>query len=439
MEYLSAGKILVVDLESSAIAEEPLPLSLVEEKIGGAAITKYLYEQHVAADPIVIGTGLLTGTLYPATCAGLITAKSPVTGKVCHCPVTLKVGLEIKFAGFDYIVLKGAAAKPVFLWVHDGVADITDAADVWGKDVWATTDEWRKAMGDDLIQTMVIGKAGEDRLDHAQVCLNYWASHDRFGFGKLFGVKNLKGLAFRGMGLLEIAAAEEFVELSLDMLEDLKEADFAGKQGVADICAAIGESSVQEWLAPIVHRHSACYNTPYPANTFVYLDEDPRKMAQTDVAEPGFLITDFSGLIGFKKIGLDARQACTLLKACAKFGIDAAAVAELSLADGKKSVEEIQASLSGLNGRKTLHDSLIFSPACPRQPVFGDFGLADQDLNAWWERRMAVAYIFGINPLMAVMAPELTEDDLLETASVGTDIEFSQHRLNGVVQYLLQS
>lgn len=437
MEYLSAGKILVVDLGTSSVTEAALEASLVEEKIGGAAVTRYLFEKHAAEDPIVIGTGLLTGSLYPGACGGVITAISPVSGKLCHCPITFKVGLEIKFSGFDYIVITGKAAHPAFVWVHDGIADVTDAADVWGKDVWATTDAWRKAMGDDLIQTMLIGKGGEDQLDYAQLALNYWASADRFGFGKLFGLKNLKGLAFRGMGLLEIADPEEFIELCLDMLEDLKEAALAGKHGIGDICAAMGQSGVQEWLAPIVHRHSACYNTPYPTNTFVYLDENPQQLAETDVAEPGFLVSDSFGLLGFYQIGLSAKDACRLLKTCAQSGLDAVAVAELSLAAGKTTLDEIQTALFTLGGRATLPGRGIFSPWCPTQPIFGAFEAAQADINAWWERRMALAHIFGIHPLLAVMAPELTEADLLETASVGTGIQLDLDRLNSVIDYLL--
>ena len=437
MEYLSAGRILVVDLETANVLEEDLTEELVEAKIGGAAIAKHLYEQHADGDPIVIGTGLLTGTLYPATATATITAKSPVTDKICHSPMTLSVGLEIQYSGFDYIVIKGKSEKYVFLWVHDGIGDIIDAAPVWGKDVWETTDAWRKAMGDDLIQTLVIGEAGETGSDIAQVCCNYWASGDRWGFGKLFGNKNLKGLAFRGMGLLEIADAEEYVERSLDMLEDLKEGDFQGRKGIGDICAAIGHADVKEWLDPIVHRHRACYNTPYATNTFVYLDEDPGKVEETDKEEPGFLVTDIFGLIGFKEAGLSAKDACSLLKACAKYGIDAASVAELSHAAGQTSASDILAALPSLGGSVSLPGKGVFSPWCPGQPVFGTFDDAE-DVAAWWERRQALAYIFGIHPIFSVMAPEIDEDDLLETARVGTELEISQETLNNAVNYLLE-
>jgi len=436
MEYLSTDKVLVVDLDKSEVIEDELSDDLVNEKIGGAAINKYLYEQHVDGDPVVIGTGLLTGTLFPASSASVITAKSPATGLVCHCPVTLKVGLEIQYAGFDYIVIKGKSQAPSFLWIHDGVADISDASDVWGKDVWETTAAWRQAMGDDLIQTLVIGPAGEKGSDLAQICCNFWASGDRWGFGKCLGSKNLKGLAFRGMGLLEIADAEEFVELSLDVLEEVKESAFVGRQGIGDMAEALGESGFKEWLAPVVHRHSACYNTPYPTNTFAFLSEDPQKMEEPQNEEPGFLITDLFGLIGFKKAGFDVKDACELLKVCARYGIDAAGVAEQSLAAGKTSIAAVREGLTEFTGDVTRPGKGIFSPWCPNQPIFGEFDAADTDVAAWWERRMAVAYIFGIHPIFAVMSPEIVEDDLVEIAAIGTELEISQEILDDVVAYL---
>ncbi len=438
MENLSADKILVVDLVSSEITEDELSDELVEEKIGGAAITKHLYEEHAEGDPIVIGTGLLTGTLFPASAAAVMTAKSPVSGKICHCPITLKVGLEIQYAGFDYIVIKGKADKPVFLWIHDGVADISDAADVWGKNVWETTDTWRNAMGDVLIQTLVIGSAGENGSDFAQVCCNYWSSADRWGFGKLFGMKNLKGAAFRGMGLLEIADAEEFVEMSLDVLEDIKDGNSMGRTGVGDLCTAMGEADISSWLEPLVHRHSSCYNTPYATNTFACIDDDPKQMAESETEETGVLISDIFGLIGFKKLGLSAMDACMLLRDCARDGIDAAAVAELSQTSGLKTREAIQEALPDLSGPITLPGNGIFSPWCPQQPLFGEFDNIGDDPAQWWERRMAVAYIFGIHPIFAVMSPEITEEDLVDIAAVGTELEIDQDTLEKAVQYLLK-
>ena len=436
MEYLSADKILVVDLSTSEINEEELSEELVEQKIGGAAINKHLYETYADDDPIVIGTGLLTGTLCPGAAAGIITAKSPRSGKLCHSPFTFKVGLELQYAGFDHIVIKGQATKPVFLWIHDGVTDITDAGDVWGKDTWQTTDAWRKAMGEDLIQTLVIGPAGENGSDLAQVCCNYWASGDRFGCGKLFGEKRLKGIALRGMGLLEIADPEEFVDIALELLEDIKDSnDWEGKKGLGDILTEMGAGEVSQWLQPLIHRHSACYNTPYATNSFAFLDLDPSLLAEPDLEDPGFLISDPFAPLGFHKAGFSAEEACRAMKACAQYGIDAAAVAQLCGSTGLNSLRAVTDALPTLSGDIEIPGRGVFSPCCPTQPLFGRFEDAD-DQAAWWERRQAVAYIFGIHPTFAVMAPDLSEESLLELASVGTELELTEELLDEAVAYL---
>lgn len=437
MEYLSSEKILVIDLGSSEITEEELTDELVEEKIGGAAINKYLYEQYEDEDPIIFGTGLLTGTLYPASAAGIISAKSPRTGKLSHFPVTLKNAIELKYSGFDYLVIKGSSDKPVFLWIHDGVADISDASDVWGKDTWETTEKWRQDLGEDLIQTLVIGQAGESGSDFAQIILNYWASADRFGMGKIFGEKNLKGIALRGMGLLEIADPEEFVERSLEILGEVKEGAFSGKQGIPDLLEAMGED-IQDWLKPIVHRHSACYNTPFPTNTFVYLDTDPKMLEEPDDTEPGFLITDPYALLACKQAGLSAEDSCRFLKACTQIGVDAEAAVKLCSQAGKTSLNEMTSSLSDLSGELPISGKGTFSPWPPQKPLFANFDLSgdDQEIMDWWERRQAIAYIFGIHPMFALMSPELSEENMLELANIGTELELDGDTLDSVISEL---
>jgi len=423
MEYLSTNKIAIVDLANSKVSDQELDEDLVEEKIGGAGITTALYQQYQNEDPIVLGTGLLTGTLAPASALGMITAKSPLTGKVCHAPFTLYAGLELKYSGFDYVVIKGKSPKPVYLWMHDGVADVSDAKDVWGKDVWASTDTIRELMGDQLIQVLTIGKAGESESDFAQVCINYWASGDRWGFGKLFGQKKLKLVALRGMSLLELSDAEGFVQQCKELLSALKAGAFAEKRGIAEIPVATGEEDIRKWLAPLVHRHQSCFNTPFPTNTFVFLDEDPGLLKESEKNEPGFLITDLYGLLGFKKLGLSAADACALLRECAKYGIDAVAVAELSQKAGKKKADEIKKSFSGLKGSLENMGKGTFSPWCP------NFGLPANE----WERRQAVAYIFGIHPIFAMVAPELSEEKLIELANVGTGLGFTSETLDKVI------
>lgn len=423
MEYLSTNKIAIIDLTTSKITDQELDEDLVKERIGGAGITTALHKEYQDEDPIVLGTGLLTGTLVPASASGMITAKSPLTGKICHAPLTLYAGLELKFSGFDYIVIKGKSQKPVYLWIHDGVADISDAKEVWGKDVWSSTDTIREWMGDQLIQVLTIGKAGESESDFAQVCINYWASGDRWGFGKRFGEKKLKLVALRGMSLLEIADAEGFIKQCKELLSTVKGGAFADKKGIEEIPVATEEEGIRKWLYPLVHRHQSCFNTPYPTNTFVFLDEDPKLLKESEKKEPGFLITDVYGLLGFKNLGLSAADACALLRECAKYGIDAVAVAELSQKAGKKKPDEIKKSFSGLKGTLENIGKGMFSPWCPQ------FSLPANE----WERRQAVAYIFGIHPIFALMSPEMSEEKLIELANLGTGLGFTSEVLDKVI------
>ncbi len=225
------------------------------------------------------------------------------------------------------------------------------------------------------------------------------------------------------MSLLEVADAEGFVHQCKELLSTLKTGASADKKGIAEIAVAIGEEDIRKWLAPLVHRHQSCFNTPFPTNTFVFLDEDPGLLKESEKKEPGFLVTDLYGLLGFKKLGLSAAEACALLRECAKYGIDAVAVAELSQKAGKKKPDEIKKSFPGLKGGLESIGKGKFSPWCP------NFGLPENE----WERRQAVAYIFGIHPIFALMAPELSEEKLIELANIGTGLGFTAETLDKVI------
>jgi aldehyde:ferredoxin oxidoreductase len=423
MDYLASNKMAIVDLATRDIIEEELEDDLVLEKLGGAGITKFLYDRFADEDPVVLGTGVLTGTLVPGSALSVITAKSPLTGTLSHMPLNLDAGMELKYSGFDYIVIKGVAEKPVYLWVHDGIADLADATDLWGKDVWTATDRVRDLMGDDLIQVLGIGEAGERGSELAQICINYWQSGDRLGFGTICGKKRLKLIAMRGMGLLEIAEPEEFIEHCGDFLSAIKSGQAAGIRGIAAAAAHLGAEDIGEWLEPLTHKHMACFNTPVATNTFVFMDEDPALLKESAVPEPGFLLTDISPLLTFKRMGLEPAAACGILRACAKYGIDGAAVAALSDKAGLTDPEAIQASFPDLKGPVPASTASPFSP-------WAAIGNPEQGA---WTRRQAVAYVFGLHPIFVLMAPELTEEKLLDISSIGTDLELTSETLDEVI------
>lgn len=434
MEYLSSDKIAIVDLKTKEVEEEELYEDIITECIGGVGITKRLYDRFADENPIVLGTGLLTGSFVPGSSLGVITAKSPRTGKVCHAPFCMYTGMEMKYAGFDYLVIKGASETPVYLWLHDGIVDINDADGIMGKTAWELVDintGLRAELGDELIQFLSVGKAAADGSDIAQILTNCWSSGDRWGFGKIFGDMKLKTIAMRGMGLLELANPQSFVDACLELTAKVKDGKSLAQKGCIEFAAAVGEEDLKDWIAPLVHRHSAGFNTPYPANTFVKYNEDPKILAESEIEEPGVMITDVYGLLGFKKMGLSAENSCRMIEACNRYGVDPVAASDLLGKSGKSDLEELKGALENLQGAPSNDGSGNFSPCCPPLPLFVDFqGSGDP---GWWEWRQAVSYIFGIDPVFALMAPELSEEKLIELVNIGTDLEITSETLNSVV------
>jgi len=431
MGNLTSETLLVIDLASGEISEEMIEDEFYQKHVGGAAANLSLYKKYQDDDPIVLGSGLLTGTLVPGASLSVITAKSPRTGKICHAPISLYGGMELKYTGFDFVVIKGVSAKPVYLWLHDQVADVSEADEYWGLDVWETTDKMRMDLGEELIQILTIGEAGEKGSPLAQTNLNYWATGDQWGFGGLLGRKKIKAIAMRGMGMFDMTDEDAFLENSLNLLNEFKNSPLAAKKGIAEIGAEIGED-IASWLEPLTHRHSACFNTPFAFNTFLKFDDDPKILKETDVKEPGVLLTNIYDILGFKNLGMSVIDAARILQACMKYGIDPVAVAELSQKAGKKSFDEVKGSFGDLSGDVDATGKGTLSPCTPLKPLFHDAG-ADGQASDWWEKRQAVAYICGIHPLFILMAPFLSDEKLLELINQGTGLEITADVLNKAV------
>ncbi|MBC2716306.1 MAG: hypothetical protein HF978_13435 [Desulfobacteraceae bacterium] len=434
MGNLINENILIIDLSKNETSEEYLEEEFIKEHIGGAATNIALYHQYEDDDPIIIGTGILTGTLAPGGSLAVITAKSPRTGEICHAPVNLCIGAELKYSGYDYVVIKGVAEKPVYLWIHDAIADINDAEHLWEKNAWETTDTLRNDLGEALIQNLTIGEMGEKESDLAQVISNYWSSGDRWGFGALFGKKKLKSIAIRGMGLFDMEDEKGFLNLCLELLNESKNSQMAGKQGIIDIGNEL-DADLKEWLDPVLHRNSACFNMPYPGNTFLKNGEDPKILKETDVEEPGVLVTDIFEILGFKELGLTSKDTVQVLMECLKTGIDPVAAAQICINKEMKSVNEIIASLGNFKGPVNTTGKTAFSPCCPEKSVFNKFD-NENDTQDWWVRRQKIAYVFGIHQTYSIMSPFLSEEKLLELVNIGTGLDISQEDVETVIAKL---
>jgi aldehyde:ferredoxin oxidoreductase len=284
--------IAVIDLEKGEVEEIDIEEEFIEENIGGAAANVALLNEY--PDSIVLGSGILTGTLFPGSAVGVATAKKE--GNICHSAFNWFAGQELKLSGFSFVVLKGKAEEPVYLWLHDEIADI-EPTDLWGKNTWETTDNLRDELGEERIQTLVIGPGGENKSGAALLVNNYWGTDDRNALASVLGEKNVKAVAMRGMGEIEISEPEEFVSKTEEVLNGLKSR--ISKKGAS-----------VEGLDEITKRYDACFNCPYPCRNFVMTGETE-----------GVLIFE-RHLKDLISQGLDVKKAAETLLKCYKLGVN---------------------------------------------------------------------------------------------------------------------
>ena len=229
--YGYMGKILHVNLTTGKIWTEDLSFDLVKEFLGGRGFgIKYVYENVSAGtDPfspnniIVISSGPLGGTLAPSSNRYSIITKSPLTGGIGYSNSGGHFGPEMKYAGYDAIIIHGRANKPVYLKIFNDDVSINDASALWGKDVFYTTEALLKEVNDSFAQVACIGQAGENKVLYSAIVNNLSRTAARTGVGAVMGSKNLKAIVIRGTNPVKIAHPKEFkefIDLSLKKIQE---------------------------------------------------------------------------------------------------------------------------------------------------------------------------------------------------------------------------
>lgn len=224
------GKMLFVDLTKGNIEAKELTEDLGRKFIGGYGIgARVLYDMmKPGTDPLgpdnVLGfvtgplnaTGALFGGRYMVVC------KSPVTGGWNDANSGGFFGPELKKAGFDAVFISGAAAKPVYLWIHDGKAEIRDAGKLWGKDSVETEEALIEETGEKRLRAALIGPAGEKLSLMSCVMNDKHRAAGRGGVGAVMGAKKLKAVAVRGTGSIPVADQEKLKEINRSVVDAMK-------------------------------------------------------------------------------------------------------------------------------------------------------------------------------------------------------------------------
>jgi aldehyde:ferredoxin oxidoreductase len=247
------GKILRVNLSTGVINRFEVSNELVENYIGGLGFCSYLLytELKPHIDPLgkenklVFATGPFTGTLWPQGNRYTVAAKSPLTNGWGEAHAAGFWGPELKYAGFDAIIIDGCAYQPVYIYIDDDEITIKSADALWGKTVHETEDIIHKDHGND-VKVASIGPAGENKVRLSCIMNDRDRAAARSGLGAVMGSKNLKAIAVRGTGSIEVADKSKYLdvmyELRNKMLSDVFTATRVkyGTPGLVELMNEIG-------------------------------------------------------------------------------------------------------------------------------------------------------------------------------------------------------
>ena len=287
-----AGKILRVNLTREKIFHEKLNNDFIKKFLGGKGFaSKILYDiikprinPLAPENVLVFAIGPLNGTFWPQSGRYIVASKSPLTGIWGESHSGGHWGNELKYAGFDAIVIEGASKNPVYLYIQDEEVEIKDAKHLWGRTVEETEKIIEEEVGYKRVPMICIGQAGENLVRYSAIITRPNGVAARAGMGAVMGSKKLKAIAVKGFKSPEIANPDEFYEFATQAQERLKASPFTinlrkyGTAGLVDIMNEIGRfptKNHQTGVFPMAYkinaetisskyksRNKACFNCP---------------------------------------------------------------------------------------------------------------------------------------------------------------------------------
>jgi aldehyde:ferredoxin oxidoreductase len=303
-----AKKLLEVDLSEGKIQTLPLDDALLKGYLGGGGLAAHLFLNRFSPgsdalskdNPLIIMTGPLVGTQLPGTSRFAVCARSPLTGYwgIGTCGGTF--GPELKFAGYDGILLKGKSQQPVYLLVNDNQVEIRDASELWGRQVYEVTRLLKERHGaNKKPKVLVIGPGGENLVRFAAIANDNAHYIGRTGMGAVMGSKLLKAVVVNGSGKVIPALQEEYKELRTRLIEKCKENQFGqvlrsmGTAASMDPGMFTGDVPIRNWTKgefegsvkiggptmteQYLTKVHACYACPIACKRVVKVDGGPFK------------------------------------------------------------------------------------------------------------------------------------------------------------------
>ncbi len=286
------GKLLRVDLTTGRLWDEPLNEAYARAFVGGSGLAaRYLADLAGPAtdplgpeNPLIFMTGPLVGTSMPSAGRCSVGALSPLTGLWGEANTGGFLGPELRFAGYDGIIITGQAPQPVWLSIVEGRAELHDAAELWGLDTYATQERVRSLLGEPKARVACIGVAGERRVKLAAIMNDHGRAAARTGLGAVMGARQLKAIGLRGTAKVPLADPAAYQALTRTITAGVKDdmaaqaLRLAGTAGYVDMGLMYGDMPIRyyqqgEWeagsnLSGVVMatqyqtRTTACYRCP---------------------------------------------------------------------------------------------------------------------------------------------------------------------------------
>jgi benzoyl-CoA reductase subunit BamB len=247
MRYAETGFNLEIDLSRGSIERIETDPKLTELHLGGLGTNSRILWDRVPpeTDPfspenlLVFGTGLLCGTPAPGCNRTIVSTISPQTRLMAYSMMGGFWAPELKYAGYDKVIIKGQSPSLVYLWINNDKVEIRDASYLHGKGAVETQELIRRELKEPNAQVAAIGLAGENRVFTASIEQGR-SSASRLGIGAVMGSKGLKAIAVRGTKDINLARPAEFMKICNDVLKYIKDREEKPVPGVMPILAGLG-------------------------------------------------------------------------------------------------------------------------------------------------------------------------------------------------------
>lgn len=229
------GKLLRINLSTRKIMIEEIPFSWVQRYLGGRGLAARYYYEEVGPDvdplspenKLIFMNGIMTGVPAFGSTKSYIVAKSPLTGHYSVTNAGGYFGANLKWAGYDGIIVESRADSPVYISIIDDEVEIRNANGFWGMMTQEAQDTIREEVGDKRASVACIGPAGEKLSKIASVMVDHSSrrggAFGRGGFGAIMGSKNLKGIAVLGTKGVDLANPDGLREYLKDHIKQLRE------------------------------------------------------------------------------------------------------------------------------------------------------------------------------------------------------------------------